>query len=147
MQTDVLIIGSGLTGITAADEIVRSSGLNVLQLSCGGGASPFIHGFCLPVGEGDSVELFYQDSMNSGYGQSDPALVRRLCEESEGLIDYFHELGLDIDRNEKGVNLMHSLGSTVPRIAGIRNNSGPVMLNRLGERLAGSGRYRKLSGQ
>ena len=78
MRTDVLIIGGGLTGIVAADEIISNSDLQVVQLTCGGGASPFIHGFCLPVGEGDSEELFYEDTMNSGYGQSDPSLVRRL---------------------------------------------------------------------
>ena len=66
MQTDVLIIGAGLTGIVAADEIIKSSDLEVIQLSCGGGASPFIHAFCLPVGEGDSVELFYKDTVDSG---------------------------------------------------------------------------------
>ena len=61
MQTDVLIIGGGLTGTVAADEIIQNSDLEVIQLSCGGGASPYIHAFCLPVGEGDSEALFYKD--------------------------------------------------------------------------------------
>lgn len=147
MQTDVLIIGSGLTGIVAADEIIRHSDLSVIQLGCGGGASPFIHGFCLPVGEGDSNELFFEDSMSSGYGQSDERLVRRLCYDANELLAYFAELGLDLDRNEKGVSLLHSLGSTVPRIAGIQNNSGPAMLSALHQRLEKSERYRRLSGQ
>ena len=40
MKTDVLIIGAGLTGTVAADEILRNSDLCVLQLSGGSGASP-----------------------------------------------------------------------------------------------------------
>ena len=45
---DVLILGGGLAGMIAADEIVRS-GAEVLLLRPGGGASPFVHGFSLPV--------------------------------------------------------------------------------------------------
>ena len=147
MQTDVLIIGAGLSGIVAADEIIQNSTLSVLQLSSGSGASPFIHGFCLPVGEGDSEELFFEDSMKSGYGQSDPALVKRLCFDCLSLSDYFNGLGLSLDRDEKGYSLIHSLGSAVPRIASIQNNTGAVLLNRLQKRLDESPRYKCCSGQ
>ena len=43
MITDVLIIGAGLTGTVAADEIIQGSDLNVVQLGSGGGASPYLH--------------------------------------------------------------------------------------------------------
>ena len=69
MRTDVLIIGAGLTGTVAADEIILGSDLHVLQLGSGSGASPYIHGFCMPVGAGDSEQLLYADTMASGYGQ------------------------------------------------------------------------------
>ena len=49
MVTDVLIIGAGLTAVAAADEIIQHSSLQVVQLSCGSGASPYIHAFCMPV--------------------------------------------------------------------------------------------------
>ena len=58
MKTDILILGGGLSGFCAAWEIVKHSDLSVDLLAWGGGASPYIHGFCLPVGEGDSEELF-----------------------------------------------------------------------------------------
>lgn len=143
MQTDILIIGGGLTGITAAHEIIENSDLRVDLLQWGGGASPYIHGFCLPVGEGDSEELFYRDSMTSGYGQSRETLVRRLCRDSLDLPNYFRSLGLEIDRDETGPRLIKSLGSSVPRIAGIGNNTGPVMLSTLRKRLVASDRYRE----
>ena len=69
MKTDILILGGGLAGICAAYEVLQNSGRTVDLLSCGGGASPYIHGFCLPVGEGDSEQLFFADSMASGYHQ------------------------------------------------------------------------------
>lgn len=146
MKTDVLILGGGLTGITAADEIIRNSSLSVTLLQWGGGASPYIHGFCMPVGEGDSVGLFLQDTLNSGYGQSDPALAKALCENSLELLEYFRELGYDLDKKDGKYSLLHALGSSVPRIAGIENSTGPAMLSRLRKRLKKSNRYRELAG-
>lgn len=146
MRTDVLIIGGGLTGIAAADTILQNSGLSVTLLQWGSGASPYIHGFCMPVGEGDSETLFFRDTMDSGYGQSDPALAKRLCEGALPLLDWFRELGYDLDRKGEDYSLMHALGSSVPRIAGIRNNTGPAMLSRLKKRLKESNRYRELGG-
>ncbi|MBE6959191.1 MAG: FAD-dependent oxidoreductase [Ruminococcaceae bacterium] len=143
MTTDILIIGGGLTGIAAAYEIIKNSDLQVTLLQCGGGASPYIHGFCLPVGDGDSEELFYHDSMASGYQQSRPSLVKRLCHESLTLQEYFAELNLAVDENERGYQLIKSLGSTVARIAGIHNNTGPAMLSTLRKQLNASDRYRE----
>ena len=53
---DVLILGGGLAGMIAADEIARS-GAQVLLLRPGGGASPFVHGFSLPVLPEDSADM------------------------------------------------------------------------------------------
>lgn len=147
MRTDVLIIGAGLTGTVAADEIIRGSSLNVVQLSCGSGASPYIHGFCMPVGPGDSEELLYADTMASGYGQSDPRLVHRLCSRAVALEEYFEGLGLELDRDESGPRLLHALGSSVPRIASIHNDTGAVMLRRIRDRLGQSARFTRLTGR
>ena len=147
MVTDVLIIGAGLTGTVAADEIIRHSALQVVQLGSGSGASPYIHGFCMPVGAGDSEELLYADTMASGYGQSDPALVQSLCGNAAALEEYFDSLDLQLDRDEKGPRLLHALGSSVPRIASIHNDTGAVMLRRVRDRLGKSCQYTSLSGQ
>lgn len=143
MNTDILIIGGGLSAYCAAYEIIKTSSLTVDLLQWGGGASPYIHGFCLPCLPEDSEELFFKDSMESGYGQSRASLVRRLCKESLSLPAYFEELGVDIDRDENGPRLIKSLGSSVARIAGIGNNTGPVMLSNLRKRLNASGRYKE----
>ena len=147
MQTDVLIIGAGLTGTVAADVIIQESDLNVVQLGSGSGASPYIHGFCLPVGPGDSQQLLYADTMASGYGQCDPNLVHSLCSQTAELERYFAELGLELDRTEGMPRLLHALGSSVPRIASIRNDTGAVMLRRVRDRLKQSFRYTQLTGR
>ena len=147
MTTDVLIIGAGLTGTVAADEIIRGSDLQVFQLGSGSGASPYIHGFCMPVGAGDSEELLYEDTMASGYGQCDPKLVRSLCAGTATLEEYFTGLGLELDKNEDGYRLLHALGSSVPRIACIHNDTGAVMLRRVRDRLRQSSRYTQRTNQ
>ncbi|MBR4289844.1 MAG: FAD-binding protein [Oscillospiraceae bacterium] len=147
MQTDVLIIGAGLTGTVAADVIIQGSDLKVVQLGSGSGASPYIHGFCMPVGPGDSEVLFYQDTMASGYGQCDPGLVQSLCSQAAELEAYFTGLGLELDRMEGSPRLLHALGSTVPRIASIQNDTGAVMLRRIRDRLRQSPRYTHINDQ
>ena len=147
MQTDVLIIGTGLTGTVAADEIIQGSDLHVVQLGSGSGASPYIHGFCMPVGTGDSEQLLYADTMASGYDQCDPRLVHSLCAGTAVLEEYFAGLGLQLDRNEEGYRLLHALGSSVPRIASIHNDTGAVMLHRVRDRLKKSSRYAQITGR
>ena len=147
MVTDVLIIGAGLTGTVAADEIIQHSDLNVVQLGSGSGASPYIHGFCMPVGEGDSEALLYADTIASGYGQSDSSLVHALCAHAAELEEYFNGLGFQLDRDKNGPRLLHALGSSVPRIASIHNDTGAVMLRRVRDRLGQSSRYTQLTGQ
>ena len=147
MITDVLIIGAGLTGTVAADEIIQGSDLNVVQLGSGGGASPYIHGFCMPVGEGDSEQLLFTDTMASGYGQCDPKLVHSLCAGTSALEAYFEGLGLQLDREGELPRLLHALGSSVPRIASIHNDTGAVMLRRVRDRLHRYSRYVSMSGR
>lgn len=146
MKTDVLIIGGGLTGIMAADTIIQNSDLSVLLLQTGSGASPYIHAFCMPVGPGDSEELFLEDTLRSGYGQSDPTLANKLCGGSLKLLEDLQAMGCDLDRQGENYRLLQALGSSVPRIASIRNSTGPSMLSRLRKRLKESERYRELSG-
>ncbi len=136
MKTDILIVGGGLSAYCAAYEIVKNSDLQVTILAPGGGASPYIHGFCLPVGEGDSQELFYEDTVKSGYGQGRKDLIGRLCADSLKLPQWFAELGLTVDDK-----LIKSLGSSVARIAGIGNNTGPVVMQALHKQLTASGRF------
>ena len=143
MKTDILIIGGGLSGICAAYEIIKNSDRSVDLLQWGGGASPFIHGFCLPIGDDDSEQLLFSDSMASGCGQSREELVRRLCRDSLQLPDYFRQLALGVDEEGGKPRLIKSLGSSVARIAGIGNNTGPVMIHTLRKKLLASGRYRE----
>ena len=67
---DVLIIGGGLAGWRAAEAAVKA-GASVALVANGAGNSPDIHALNVPVGPGDSVGLFIDDTLRSGRGGSD----------------------------------------------------------------------------
>ena len=144
--TDVLVIGAGLAGWTAADRILSESGLRVTIAFSGSGASPYVHGFSYPIGPGDSKELLYEDTLRSGKDAGDPALVRAMAEETASLPAFFEELGLSPDEKDGTPVLLTSLGSSLPRIALIGNDTGPSVLHALREKLRFSDRLTLLPG-
>ena len=91
---NVLIIGTGLTGMMAAAQMKgllasrnRNAGrmedeIQIELVGDGAGASPFVHGFNIPLDERDSVETFLEDTMRGGYGLSEPELAQKLCREA-----------------------------------------------------------------
>lgn len=124
MKTDVLVIGGGLAGLRCAEEASKCS--DVILLSDGGGASPFIHGINIPLHPDDSVELFIEDTLKSGRYLGKRKLVEKLCEESLYLIEEF-----EFDKKDGEYELLKPLGSSVPRVAGINGRTGATVISRI----------------
>ena len=131
-MTDVLVIGGGLAGWRAAEAAVNA-GCSVMLVANGDGNSPHIHALNCPVLPEDSVELFIEDTMRSGKGANDRALVETLCREAVSLKDEFQ-----FDRNPDGsYHAIRPLGSTVPRCVSIDHAIGEVALRRIRAELKG----------
>ena len=129
---DVLVIGGGLAGWRAAEAAV-AAGCSVALVANGSGNSPDIHALNVPVGPGDSVELFIADTLKSGGGACDPALVEVLCRESVKLADEF-----PFDRNADGsYKMIQPLGCSVPRCVSIDHKIGAWALAKIKRALAG----------
>ena len=129
---DVLVIGGGLAGWRAAEAAV-AAGRSVTLVANGSGNSPEIHALNVPVGPGDSVELFIEDTLRSGQGACDPALVEVLCRESVKLADEF-----PFDRNADGsYKMIQPLGCSVPRCVSIDHRIGAWALARIKRALEG----------
>lgn len=127
ISADALIIGGGVTARRAAKIIAEK--YNVILVSDGSGASPYIHGLNVPLLESDSKELFYADTMESGKWQNDPELAALLTEGSEAVAREFAD---SFDRNPDGsYDLLKPLGSSVPRVAGIGGRTGALVLAEL----------------
>ena len=144
-SVDVLIVGGGLAGWRAA-EAAANAGASVALVANGAGNSPDIHAINVPVREDDSVERFVDDTLKSGRGGCDRALVEVLCRESVKLAEEF-----PFDRNPDGsYKLLQPLGCSVPRCVSIDHKIGAWALAKIKRELAGkvdviNGRVTKLS--
>ena len=129
---DVLIIGGGLAGWRAAEAAARA-GAKVALVANGVGNSPDIHALNVPVGPGDSVGRFVDDTLRSGRGACDRELVEVLCREAVKLADEF-----PFDRNPDGsYKMLQPLGCSVPRCVSIDHKIGAWALAKIKKELAG----------
>ena len=125
-MADVVVIGGGLAGWRAAEAAVKA-GASVMLVANGAGNSPDIHALNVPVRDDDSVERFIDDTLRSGRGGCDHALVEVLCRESVKLADEF-----PFDRNPDGsYKLLQPLGCSVPRCVSIDHKIGAWALAKI----------------
>jgi fumarate reductase (CoM/CoB) subunit A len=108
VETDVLIIGAGASGLSAA-VYAGESGANVLVVDKGiVGRSGSTVGAVQMTGAGrwssddDSAEAFFEDTLDSGRDLSDPELVNILVDEAEQRITDLVEWGLKLDYDDQG---------------------------------------------
>ena len=131
-MVDVLVIGGGLAGWRAAEAAVEA-GASVALIANGAGNSPDVHAINVPVRADDSVERFIVDTLASGGGACDPALVETLCRESVKLLDEY-----PFDRNADGsYKTIQPLGCSVPRCVSIDHKIGAWALAKIKRELAG----------
>ena len=130
-MVDLLVIGGGLAGWRAAEAAVKA-GASVTLVANGSGNSPDIHAINVPVRADDSIELFIDDTLTSGGGACDPALVETLCRESVKLLDEF-----PFDRNPDGsYKTIQPLGCSVPRCVSIDHKIGAWALAKVKRELS-----------
>lgn len=140
IQTDVLIIGGGIAGLMAAYSVNSKKKNDVMLLLDGSGASPFVHGFSLPVYPLDSTECFIEDTLKSGQWENDEKLVSMLCKESMRIPQLFKNLDIKFDKKENGeYELLRPLGASVPRVVSAGNHTGAVLIRKLRDKLAERG--------
>ncbi|MBO4447453.1 MAG: FAD-binding protein [Bacteroidales bacterium] len=124
MDSEIFIVGGGLAGWRAAEAAVRG-GASVTLAANGVGNTPDIHALNCPVLPEDSVDLFIEDTLASGKGGSDRALVETMCRESLALKDEFSFDG----------TVIRPLGCSVPRAVSIRHAIGAIAVSDIKKRL------------
>jgi L-aspartate oxidase len=122
--TDVLVVGSGVAGLSAALAAARHAGTNVLLVAkdaldetatryAQGGVAAVMD----PAATGDSLEAHIADTLEAGHGLCDPEAVRILVTEGVERVRELIALGTAFDRDEKGkVAFTLEGGHTFPRI-------------------------------
>ncbi|MEW6471710.1 MAG: FAD-dependent oxidoreductase [Actinomycetota bacterium] len=104
-MTDVLVLGSGVAGLTAA-RTAAEAGLSVTVLTKGELAASATRyaqgGVAAALSPGDSPELHFSDTLSAGGGLCDPEAVRVLVGEGPARLRELMALGASFDRAGNG---------------------------------------------
>jgi len=121
INSDVIVIGSGIAGLTAALS-ARDKGLSVLLLTkdvlSTGSTSWAQGGIAAALGPGDSPDQHFQDTLEAGAGLCDQESVRILVQEGPAAVKRLINLGATFDLDSSGnVALTREGGHRRDRIA------------------------------
>jgi len=109
IKCDVLVIGGGAAGSRAAYEAKRSHPrLDVVMVVAGkhssSGSSNFVASESLGInapfnfmGDGDNADIYYQDTLDTGGGLSDPQLCRIIADEACDRLEELIQMGVNFD--------------------------------------------------
>jgi len=135
IYTEVLVLGGGVGGYRAAIA-AHKAGAKVALAYLGRGASPYITGFNVPLGHGDSSdspEIYFDDMVRGGGELNDQCLVARLAHETTAAYADLCALGVSFARTVDGtkVLLRHLSGNTQARSVYVLAGTGRAMLEAL----------------
>jgi len=139
---DVLVIGSGASGLAAAVSVERAGarvGLvakGTLQ-SCNSAKAQ--GGIQAAVGEDDSPDQHAADVWKSSHETADPRLVEVLTGEAPGTIGWLEELGVGFTRQNGGYRLARCGGASRQRLLQVGDRTGLAITSALREAFESSG--------
>ncbi|MEO5737647.1 MAG: FAD-dependent oxidoreductase, partial [Variovorax sp.] len=129
LQFDVLIVGSGLAGLSAALHLAPTHRVAVLtKRALTDGASGWAQGGIAAVlAEGDSFESHVQDTLVAGAGLCDDAATRFVVEHAPGCIAWLRELGVPFSLEDGALHLTREGGHSARRIAHVTDATGAAV--------------------
>ena len=125
-QYDVIIIGSGAAGLTAALELAETKRVLVLAKgSLTGGSTAWAQGGIAAVLDaGDTFENHVRDTMGAGAGLNNRAAVEFVIERAPASIDRLCELGVPFNRDNQSLHLTREGGHSHRRIVHVDDATG-----------------------
>ena len=133
-ESDVLVIGSGIAGMTAA---LSASPTHTVALVTKARVTETTTwyaqgGIAGAIGEADSVELHLADTLVVGQGLCDEDVVRAIVEEAAEALSDLRTLGVRFDMGAGGeVDLAREGGHSLPRILHTGDATGAEVQNTL----------------
>ncbi|MBU6501569.1 MAG: L-aspartate oxidase [Burkholderiales bacterium] len=126
---DVLIVGSGLAGLSAAMHLAPTHRVAVLtKRQLGDGSSGWAQGGIAAVlAEGDSFDAHVDDTLVAGAGLSDPAATRFVVEHAPQSIAWLRELGVPFSQEDGHLHLTREGGHSARRIVHVTDATGAAV--------------------
>ena len=138
---DVLVIGSGASGLAAAVSAARSGARVALAAkgalqSCNSAKAQ--GGIQAAFGDDDSPEQHAEDVWKSSHETADRKLVEILTCEAPSAIHWLEELGVEFTREDGGYRLARCGGSSRKRLLQVGDRTGHAITTALREAVEGS---------
>ncbi len=118
IQTDVLVIGSGVAGLSAAIEAAKCSKVLIITKDklreCNTDRAQ--GGIAVVLSPGDSYERHIEDTIRVGSGLCNEAAVRILVEEGSFRIQEFIQWGAEFDKKDGKLSFTQEAGHSMRRI-------------------------------
>ncbi len=133
---DVLVIGSGASGLAAAVSAERAGGRVALAAkgslqSCNSAKAQ--GGIQAAFGEDDSPELHAEDVWKSSHETADRSLVTVLTSEAPSAIHWLEDLGVEFTRENGGYRLARCGGASRKRLLQVGDRTGHAITKALRE--------------
>ena len=134
---DVLIVGSGLAGLSAALHLAPTHRVAVLtKRSLADGSSGWAQGGIAAVlGEGDSFAAHVDDTLVAGAGLCDPVATRFVVEHAPESIAWLQQLGVPFSQEDGHLHLTREGGHSARRIVHVTDATGAAVQRTLIERV------------
>jgi succinate dehydrogenase / fumarate reductase flavoprotein subunit/L-aspartate oxidase len=134
LQVDVLVVGSGASGLAAAVS-ARAAGVRVALATKGSlqscNSAKAQGGIQAAVGGDDSPEQHAEDVWRSSHETADRDLVRVLTEEAPGTIAWLEEQGVEFTRQNGGYRIARCGGASRKRLLQVGDRTGHAITKAL----------------
>lgn len=137
VETDVLILGSGLAGLRAAIEAARSRRVLVVSKKGVQESNSFLAqgGIAAALGDQDRPESHIEDTLRVGCGLADPGIVELVVREGLERVQELIGWGARFDREGGRLAFGREGGHSVPRILHRGDGTGAMLIRTLLKRV------------